>query len=67
MNICAIRRSVHGIDKDPAVLGGPDMMDEVLQRCDYVVIAMPATRDTIGSIDRQRLDLMKSTAFLVNV
>jgi phosphoglycerate dehydrogenase-like enzyme len=67
MNICAIRRSVHGIDKDPAVLGGPDMMDEVLQRSDYVVIAMPATRDTIGSIDRRRLDLMKSTAFLVNV
>jgi phosphoglycerate dehydrogenase-like enzyme len=67
MNICAIRRSVHGIDKDPAVLGGPEMMDEVLQRSDYVVIAMPATRDTIGSIDRRRLDLMKSTAFLVNV
>jgi phosphoglycerate dehydrogenase-like enzyme len=43
------------------------MMDEVLQRSDYVVIAMPATRDTIGSIDRRRLDLMKSTAFLVNV
>jgi phosphoglycerate dehydrogenase-like enzyme len=32
MNICAIRRSVHGIDKDPAVLGGPEMIDEVLQR-----------------------------------
>jgi phosphoglycerate dehydrogenase-like enzyme len=54
MNICAIRRSVHGIDKDPAILGGPEMMDEVLQRSDYVLIAMPATPDTIGSIDRRR-------------
>jgi phosphoglycerate dehydrogenase-like enzyme len=67
MNICAIRRSVHRIDKDPAILGGPEMMDEVLQRSDYLVIGMPATPDTIGSIDRWRLGLMKSTAFLVNV
>jgi phosphoglycerate dehydrogenase-like enzyme len=32
-----------------------------------VVIAMPATPDTIGCIDRRRLGLMKSTAFLINV
>jgi phosphoglycerate dehydrogenase-like enzyme len=67
MNICAIRRNLDGIEDDPAILGGPEMMDEVLQRSDYLVIAMPATPDTIGSIDRQRLGLMKSTAFLVNV
>jgi len=42
-------------------------MDEVLRRSDYVVVSMPATSDTIGSIDRTRLRLMKSTAFLVNV
>jgi len=43
------------------------MIDEVLERSDYVVIAMPATPDTIGCIDRKRLGLMKSTAFLINV
>jgi phosphoglycerate dehydrogenase-like enzyme len=43
------------------------MTDDVLQRSDYVVIAMPATPDTIGCIDRRRLGLMKSTAFLINV
>jgi hypothetical protein len=42
-------------------------MDEVLRRSDYVVVSMPATSDTIGSIDRTRLRLMKSTAVLVNV
>jgi phosphoglycerate dehydrogenase-like enzyme len=67
MNICAIRRNLGGIDEDPTILGGPDMMNEVLRRSDYVVIAIPATPDTIGSIDRRRLGLMKSTAFLVNV
>jgi phosphoglycerate dehydrogenase-like enzyme len=67
MNICAIRRNLGGIEDDPTVLGGPEMTDEVLQRSDYVVIAMPATTDTIGCIDRRRLGLMKSTAFLINV
>ena len=67
MNVCAIRRNRDGIDGDPAVLGGPDMMDAVLQRSDYVVIAMPAAPDTIGAIDRRRLGLMKPTALLVNV
>jgi phosphoglycerate dehydrogenase-like enzyme len=67
MKICAIRGNLGGIEDDPAVLGGPEMMDEVLQRSDYVVIAMPATPDTIGCIDRRRLGLMKSTAFLINV
>jgi len=67
MNICAIRRNIHGNNEDPAVLGGPDLMDEVLRRSDYVVIAMPATPETIASIDRRRLGLLKPTAFLVNV
>jgi phosphoglycerate dehydrogenase-like enzyme len=67
MKICAIRRDIHGNNEDPAVLGGPDLTDEVLRRSDYVVIAMPATPETIGSIDRRRLGLLKPTAFLLNV
>jgi D-3-phosphoglycerate dehydrogenase len=42
-------------------------MGEVLQRSDCVTISMPATTDTIGCIDRRRLGLMKSTAYLINV
>ena len=68
MKICAIRREIRlATNNDPALVGGPEMMDEVLQRSDYVVICMPATPETIGSIDRRRLGLMKSTAFLINV
>jgi phosphoglycerate dehydrogenase-like enzyme len=66
--ICAIRREIRlATNNDPALVGGPEMMDEVPQRSDYVVISMPATPETIGSIDRRRLGLMKSTAFLINV
>jgi len=66
MNISAIRRDV-GPDDEPAFLGGPDSIGEVLRRSDYVLISMPATSETVGSIDRGRLGLMKPTAFLINV
>ena len=68
MDICAIRRDVRRSAGDElAFLGGPESIDEVLWRSDYVLISMPATSDTIGSINRRRLGLMKSTAFLINV
>jgi phosphoglycerate dehydrogenase-like enzyme len=67
MKICAIRRNMDGNSDDPVVLGGPDLMDEVPRHSDYVVVAMPATPETIGSIDQRRLGLLKPTAFLVNV
>ena len=66
MNISAIRRDV-GPDDEPAFLGGPDSIGEVLRRSDYVLISMPATSETVGSIDRGRLGLTKPTAFLINV
>ena len=43
------------------------MIDNVVQGSDYVVISMPAAPDTIGSIGRKQLSLMKPTAFLINV
>lgn len=68
MQVCAIRRDVgRSMEDDLMLLGGPDMMHEVLRRADYVVIAMPATVETTGSIGHRELALMKPTAFLINV
>src|SRR5271169_3674794 len=53
--------------EEVAFRGGPESIDEVIERSDYLLIAMPATPDTLGLIDRRRLGLMKSTAFLINV
>jgi len=68
MNVCAVRQNVRrSIGDDVAFLGGPKSTDEVIRRSDYLLISMPATRDTAGFIGRRRLGLMKSTAFLINV
>jgi phosphoglycerate dehydrogenase-like enzyme len=68
MSVCAVRRRVEqSADDDLRLLGGPGALDEVLRRSDYVVISMPATQQTIGSIGRRELSLMKPSAFLINV
>jgi phosphoglycerate dehydrogenase-like enzyme len=68
MKICAVRRDVRRpIENDVALLGGPESADEVIGRSDYVLISIPAARDTVAFMDHRRLALMKSTAFLINV
>src|SRR5262245_8814884 len=68
MVICAIRRDVaRSADDELALLGGLEIVDEVLQRADYLVISLPATPETRGLIGAKQLHAMKPTAVLVNV
>ena len=68
MEICAIRRDVaRSASDDLALLGGLEILDEVLRRADYVAITLPATAATRGLIGEAQLATMKRTAVLVNV
>jgi phosphoglycerate dehydrogenase-like enzyme len=68
MQVCAIRRDVgQSMEDDLALLGGPNILDEVLRRSDYVVVSMPASPETIGWIGETELSLMKPSAVLINV
>jgi phosphoglycerate dehydrogenase-like enzyme len=68
MEICASRRDIgRSAGDNLTFLGGPDTIDEVLRRSDYVVVSMPATPETIGRLGRKELGLMKPGAFLINV
>jgi len=68
MRVCAIRRDVgRSMEDDLALLGDLKILDEVLERSDYLVIALPATPDTRGLIGVEQLNAMKPTAILVNV
>jgi phosphoglycerate dehydrogenase-like enzyme len=68
MAVWAIRRdpsrsSAHGL----AFLGGPDALDEVLRRADYLVITLALTEATRGLLGGRELRLMKPSAVLINV
>ena len=68
MDVCAIRRDVKRSEADGlSLLGGPDALDEVLRRADYLAVTLSLNDATRGLIGERELSLMKPTAALVNV
>lgn len=43
-----------------------DDMDDIFRKSDIVSLHIPLTEDTIGLVDKEKLALMKSTAYLIN-
>jgi phosphoglycerate dehydrogenase-like enzyme len=68
MQVCAIRRQAQAdAPSGVAFIGGPDRLDDVLGRSDYVVVTLSLSPATRNLIDERRLRLMRPTAFLINV
>jgi phosphoglycerate dehydrogenase-like enzyme len=44
-----------------------DQLDMVLPNCDYVVVTLPLTKDTKHLFDFKKFDLMKPSAFFINI
>jgi phosphoglycerate dehydrogenase-like enzyme len=65
MTVLAIRRTPSP-DAD-ALVRGPQALDDVLARADYVVVTLPLTPDTRGLLGAPELARMKRTAMLINV
>ena len=66
MQVWAVRRDA--TQPDPhAIVRGPDSVDDVVARADFLAITVPLTPATRGLIDDRRLGLMKREAALINV
>jgi phosphoglycerate dehydrogenase-like enzyme len=68
MTVWAIRRDLsrpdpHGL----AFLAGPEALDEVLRRADYLVLTLSLSATTRGLLGERELRLMKPSAVLINV
>jgi phosphoglycerate dehydrogenase-like enzyme len=68
MHVIAIRRDAtrpdpHGLP----FLRGPEALEELLSRSDYLAITLALTPDTRGLLDASRLRLLKPSAILINV
>lgn len=66
MGVLAIRRTAPASDPY-ATVWGPDGLDHVLGRADYLAITLPLTQATRGLIGEGELRRMKQSAVLVNV
>jgi phosphoglycerate dehydrogenase-like enzyme len=69
MRVLGMRRSAQREEADPDVeqLYSPEQLQELLGRCDYVVLAVPLTPRTERMIGEPELRAMKRNAYLVNV
>ncbi len=68
MAVWAVRRDAARAETEHVdVLGGPEALDEVLRRADYLAITLSLNAETRGLLGKRELDLMKPTAVLVNV
>jgi phosphoglycerate dehydrogenase-like enzyme len=56
-------------DRDRAAQAGVELVDlpSLLQEADYVVVMAPLTDETVGMIGSAQLQLMKPSAYLINV
>jgi phosphoglycerate dehydrogenase-like enzyme len=68
MQVCAIRRQAQAdVPQGVSFVAGPERLDEVLGRADYLAITLSLSEATRNLLDERRLALMKPTAFLINV
>jgi phosphoglycerate dehydrogenase-like enzyme len=68
MAVCAIRRDVTRSDPEGlALLAGPEALDEVLRRADYLALTLSLSESSRGLLGAREIGLMKPTAVLVNV
>ncbi|WP_286315669.1 phosphoglycerate dehydrogenase [Romboutsia ilealis] len=44
-----------------------DEMDEVFKTCDVVVVTIPATKETLGIINKDKFEIMKNGSVFINV
>jgi phosphoglycerate dehydrogenase-like enzyme len=66
VRILAFRRDPRPDSRADAVYG-PDQLHDVLREADWVVLALPLTKETEGIIGADEISQMKPTAWLVNV
>jgi phosphoglycerate dehydrogenase-like enzyme len=69
MHVLATRRSTRTGENDPDVdeLYPMDQLHDVLRRSDYIVLAVPLTKQTEHLIGEAELRVMKPSAYLVNI
>jgi phosphoglycerate dehydrogenase-like enzyme len=67
MTVIATRRHPERSSGDVRATYGPDALHEMLRLSDYVVLAAPLTKDTLGLFDRTAFAAMRPGAFLVNI
>ncbi|MCL6572991.1 MAG: D-2-hydroxyacid dehydrogenase [Bacillus sp. (in: Bacteria)] len=66
MNVLGVRHSGMPIDSVHEMFTS-DQLDLVLPKCDYVIVTLPLTKETIQLFGAEQFKQMKNTAFFINI
>ena len=66
VHVIGVNRSGRAVDGCDEIIT-TDQLDDALPRADYVLAATPDTPETRGLLNRQRLNLLKTTAGIINI
>lgn len=67
MHVLGLKRDITYKTEDADELLPPERLDDLLSQSDFVVVAVPFTKDTKNLISEKELNLMKKTAYLINI
>ena len=65
--VIAVKRHPKTVPEYISELYGEDGIDTMLERCDYIVLALPYTHRTDRIMSAERLSKLKSSSFIVNI
>ncbi len=66
-HIIAVKRTISPLPPYIDEIYTTSHIDEVLSRADFVILALPQTKETIHMFDKRRMLIMKKDAMLVNI
>lgn len=66
MNVLGVRHSGKPVDFVDEMYT-PDQLDQMLPKCDYVVVTLPLTKETNHLFGAEQFMQMKSSAFFINI
>lgn len=64
---CKKRPSIHATDDPADKIVGLDQLDSVMAEADFLILALPSTPETYHLINKEKLESMKKTSFLINI
>jgi len=67
LRVIGTQRQAKPVPHVERTFAGPEGTERVMRESDYLVVLLPLTPETRGSIGARELDFLKPTAFLVNL
>ena len=67
MRVIGVRRNPQRPDPSMRQMVGPDQLARAWPEADFVALVTPLTNETRGMIGSQELEVMKKSAFIINV